>query len=122
MKSSFGSKTLTIGELSLRLKAADLSGETIDNATASEFDVEVEFDYTPGHPGNLSDRWEDAEEPIPDELEITAIKADSNVIFEGDDCTVTINRGTDLMKLFTGAQVSALEDRVLKMIESGNDE
>jgi hypothetical protein len=122
MKSTKGSKTLTIGELSLNIKSTDTAAITLESVYASEFEVEVKYDYLPGHPGNLSGRFEDAEEPMPAELTITAVVLTAAVTFEGDDCELRVKRGADLMGMFTGAQVSALEDRVLDMIEGGRDE
>lgn len=113
-KSARLSRTMTIGELSVKIVAAGLGGEAVDTAVASEFDVEVDYTYSPGHAGNLSGRFEDAEEPLDPECDITAIKASANIHFEGDQCEITIKRGTNMMKLFTGAQIDKLTDEILQ--------
>lgn len=117
-----GSTTLTIGELALRLKSTSVVAETIDTAVASEFDVEVEYTYTPGYEGNLSGRWEDAEESIDSTVEIGAVKASASIHFEGDESDVTIKRGTDITKLFGSTEIGALEDRVMAEIKNRSDD
>lgn len=118
-RSSKSSTTVTIGELYLHIKSCDASALILDTAVACEFEVEIEYTYTPGYEGNTTGRWEDAEEGVGPELTIDAIKASANVIFAGDASDLTIKRGTDLMAMFTGAQISKLEDEVLAMIEAG---
>lgn len=120
---STSTRTLTIGELSLKVKSSDLAAIVIDTAVASEFEVEVRYHYEPGHSGNLSGAFEDAEEPMPEYVSIKAVKASASVHFEGSECEVIVRRGTDLLPLFSGHEVTALEDRILKAIkeEASND-
>lgn len=113
MKSTKGSKTLTIAELYLQIRAMDLAGLTLDTAVASEFEVVAEYSYQPGEPVGFAD------DGLESEVEIKAIKAGANIHFEGDASSVTIKRGTDIKDLFTGAQVAALEDDIMAMIEAG---
>lgn len=67
--------------------------------------------YEPGSPGNLTGRWEDAEEPEPDDLEITSV-------------TVTAPDGTevDLWQLPPGvideAWIEDVETRALRAIRN----
>lgn len=115
-----GTRTLTIGELSVKLKSSDLAAMVIDTAVACDFEVEVEFDYSPGWSDpRMGGAMEDGEPPIDPELTITAIKASDNVHFDGEHATTVLKHGTDLMPLFTGAQVTALEDQIYKAIQAG---
>lgn len=103
-----------IGELALRMKPTALGvTESFATVVAADFDVKIEYRFTPGHAGKLDGPMEDAEEPESDELEIRAIKADANVHFDGDGMTATATRGTDLTALFSGLQITALEDKLL---------
>lgn len=104
MKSTRGTRTLTIGELKLRLMGVDLAAQEIDKAVATEFDVLVEYV-----------RHEFA-------VEVKAIKASANVHFGGDNFSATAMHGTDLMPLFSGAQVSALEDRIMMALAAGESD
>jgi hypothetical protein len=106
-------RTLTIGLLEIRIKSADLAAQIIDTATASEFDVEVSHRYEPHEPAGRED------DGLPVECEIKSIKACANVHFAGDVSDTIIRRGSDMLALFSGAQVAALEDRIIKTIESG---
>lgn len=105
-------RTLTIGELTLRIMGSDLAAQLVDKPYAAEFEVEVEYRYSPFEPATHD------EEAIPAELTIKAVRATANVHFEGDGWSVTAMRGTDLTELFSGAQLTALEDRILVEIES----
>lgn len=122
MKSTKGSKTLTIAELYLQIRAMDLAGLTLDTAVASEFDVVAEYTYRPGLPNRCAVPIDDSEEGFDEELSIKAIKASANILFAGDASDVTIKRGTDIKDLFTGAQVAALEDRIYKAIQEGGSD
>lgn len=115
-KSNRGSKTVTIGDLRANIKGTDLAPQVIDTVVASEFQVLVEYTYQPGEPPSFDN------DGLQTEIEIKAIKASANVHFAGDVGDLTIKRGTDLLALFSGAQVTALEDQVLAMIEAGHDE
>ncbi|MEX5385681.1 hypothetical protein WCE10_21905, partial [Cronobacter muytjensii] len=75
--------------------------------------------YTPGHPGNLSGRWEDAEEPISPTVEISTVKTVAALHFYGQDSEVIIKRGADIKDLFSGREITALEDRIYAAIERG---
>lgn len=101
MKSTRGTRTLTIGELKLKVMGVDLAAQEVDRAVAAGFDVAVDFV-----------RHELA-------VEVKAIKADANVHFEGDNFSCTAMRGTDLLPLFSGAQVTALEDRIMMALAAG---
>jgi hypothetical protein len=116
-RSTAHSRTMTIGELMVDVVGTGLGGARFDTALASEFDVEVEFEYTPGYEGRLTGPMDMAEEPVSPECEITGIKASANVHFEGDVADVTIKRGADLMPLFSGAQIDKLTDEILLAIE-----
>lgn len=121
MKSNKGTRTLTIGELAIRIKSLD--SIAIDTAVASEFDVEVDYTYLPRIPASrLSGAFEDADPGEAAECEIKAIQASANVHFEGSESATVIKRGSDLMPLFTGAQVAALEDRIILAIEKGGSD
>lgn len=110
--------TLTIGELAIDLESTDLTACRIDRAVAADFEVEVDFTYTPGHEGNTWGRWEDAEEPISPTVEIHAVKTEAALHFEGDHAEVIIKRGTDIKDLFSGREITALEDRIYAEIQS----
>lgn len=112
-------RTIMIGELTSKTCSTDLASAEFDSGIASDFEVEVEFDYTPGHPGNLSGHWDMAEEPIRASVEISAIKANANVHFEGDVTTTIARRGADLLPLFSNREVTALEDLLMVMVETG---
>lgn len=106
-------RTLTIGELQLDIQAHGLGGVKLDTPYAAEFEVDVEYTYWPFEPASRG------EPEVPAELSIKSIRATANVHFEGDGFSATALRGTDLLELFTGAQVTALEDRILAEIEKG---
>lgn len=89
------------------------SGADFGPVVAQDFDVKVEYSYSPGHPGS------DVEEPAPPELVIKAIRADANVTFDGEGVSFTAQRGVDLMALFSRHQVGTLEDKLLDGIEKG---
>lgn len=112
-------RAIIIGELAVKVRSADLASAEFDTAIASDFEVEVEFTYTPGHPGNLSGHWDMAEEPIPDDLTIHAIKASVNVRFEGDHVSTIVRRGSDLKPMFTSREITAIEDQLIEMMEAG---
>lgn len=116
------SKTITIGELAVKVRSADLASQELDTAIASDFDVEVEFDYTPGHPGRTTGHWDMAEEPISPSVKIGAIKATANVHFSGDVTDVLVRRGSDLLALLSNREVTALEDQLMQMIEAGEND
>lgn len=117
MKSTRGTRTLTIGELKLKVTGVDLAAQEVDRAIATEFDVVIEYSYFPGEPETVFCSIEDSHEGIPSEVEIKKIKADATVHFEGDNFSATAMRGTDLMPLLSGAQITALEDRIIDEIE-----
>lgn len=94
--------TLTIGELALHLRAADLLSEHFDTMVAQEFDVDVEY-------------------VAEGDAEVKAVKAAANVHFEGDSGSLTVLRGTDLLPLFAHRAVAELEDRINKLREAGNE-
>jgi hypothetical protein len=107
-----------IGELILRIPAAFHDGLLVKQPhfaelVATEFSVKVEFSYTPGDAGQLHGRFEDAVEPTPAEVTIKAIKADASVHFDGDGVSLTAERNTDLLPLFSHYQIAALEDKLL---------
>lgn len=116
MKSNKGTKTLVIGELYLQLRAVDLAGLTLDTAVAKDFDVLVEYTYNPGEAASFED------DGMPTEIEAKAIKASANILFGGDASDVTIKRGTDIISLFTGAEVAAIEDRIYFLIQAGGND
>jgi AAA+ superfamily predicted ATPase len=106
------STTINIGELAARLKSADLTAETFDTAIASDFEVEVEYHYTPAD--------EEADQQA--EVKIKAIKASSNVHFEGDLVSTVVRRGSDLMPLFSHHAITELTDRLLAHEKEGGDD
>ena len=117
-KQTTGSTAATIALLSLKITAAGLGGATIGTATASEFDVEVEYTYLPRIPASgLSGAFEDADPGCAAELEIKAVKASANVHFEGDECEVTIKRGSEMQSFFTGRELDEFAERILDQIE-----
>lgn len=95
------------------------SGADFGPVVAQDFDVKVEYSYSPGYAGNLSGAFEDAEEPMPAELTIKAIKLDANVTFDGEGVSLTFERGYDLVALFSRIQIGTLEDKLLDGIEKG---
>lgn len=120
-KSTKDTTTLTIGELSLRIKSADTASQTLDTATAVEFDVEVIFAFHAGWKGISGGAMEDGEPGEPDAVEVRQIIASSNVHFQGNGYNATAERGADLTPLFTGAQISQLEDKILAARRAGDD-
>lgn len=128
MRDKFGTtqhSTEHIGELCIEIPAAYQDGlrtkaPYFARLAAVDFEVKIEFVYTPGEPGKLDGPLEDAVEPIPAAVEIRAIRAASNVLFDGDGVVLTACRGTDLLQLFTHAQISALEDRLLARAMAGS--
>lgn len=117
-KSTRGTRTLTIGELKLKVMGVDLAAQEVDRAVACEFDVVVDYTYLPRIPeSGMGGRFEDADWGAPAECEIKAIKADAAVHFEGDNFSCTAMRGTDLMPLFSGAQITELQDKIIDEIE-----
>lgn len=129
MRDKFGttqhSTTEHIGELCIEIPAAYHDGlrtkvPYFARLAAADFEVKIEFVYAPGGPGKLDGRFEDAVEPTPAAVEIRAIRAASNVLFDGDGVVLTACRGTDLLQLFTHAQISALEDRLLARAMAGS--
>lgn len=109
-RSSTGTTTETIGELSLRLKSTDAVGEEIDKATAAEFQVEVKYEFTPGFGG---------EDGQADMLEIKGIKASANVHFEGTYSEVVMKRGADLTPLFAKWELIKLEEKIHAALVAG---
>lgn len=76
-------------------------------AVASDFDVSIAFTYKPG------------DFPSGDAAEITAIRTDASVHFDGDGIAITAARGSDLLPLFDRFQIAALEDRLLARVNAG---
>lgn len=89
--------TLTIGELYLHIKAADLLAAHFDTMVAKDFEVAVEYRL------------------LESRAEVKAIKNTATVHFAGDAGELLVLRGTDLLPLFSGPQVTALEDRIALM-------
>lgn len=85
----------------MKVMGVDLAAQEVDRAVATEFDVVVEYV-----------RHEFA-------VEVKAIKASANVHFEGEHFSATAMHGADLLPLFSGAQVSALEDRIMMALAAG---
>lgn len=106
-----------IGELIF--KPTTTGGADFGAVVAQDFDVKVEYAYSPGHPGNLQGAFEDAVEPMQAELEIRAIRADAHVHFDGEGVAFTAYRGVDLIALFSRQQVAALEVKLLAGLEQG---
>jgi hypothetical protein len=97
------STTINIGELAARVKSADLTAEVFDTAIASDFEVEVEYDYRPAN----------VEQDQAAEVRINAIRATSPVHFEGTYSSTIVRRGVDLMPLFSHHAISELADAIL---------
>lgn len=97
------STTINIGELAARVKSADLTAEVFDTAIASDFEVEVDYDFRPGN----------ASEDQQAEVRVNAIRASSNLHFEGDMVSSVVRRGSDLMPLFSHARISELAHVIL---------
>jgi hypothetical protein len=110
-----------IGELRIRCRSAHGLTEFAD-VVATDFDVKIEFSYTPGDEGKLDGRFEDAVEPSPPEIDIRAIRADAAVHFDGEGVRLTAERGTDLLELFSHTEIMVLEDRLLARAEAGSVE
>jgi hypothetical protein len=103
--------TINIGELAARVKSADLTAETFDTAIASDFEVQVEYTYTPA----------DMEADQLAEVKIQAIKAAANVHFEGELVSTVARRGSDLLPLFSHYAITALSDAILAGEVAGDD-
>lgn len=118
-----GSAIERIGELSMNCKGSPAAAsEPLATVVARDFDVKIEFTYTPGEPARLSGAFEDSCEGCAPELIIKAIKADAAVHFDGEEgISVTAARGTCLMPLFTGGQIGALADRLLDGAGKGEE-
>lgn len=99
-------RTLTIGELALQVKGADLAAQLVDTCIASDFEVEVTYKYQPS----------DLEAGILEHVVVKEVIAPANVHFSGDLSDVLVRRGSDLLPLFSGAQVTAMEDMLLQAI------
>lgn len=118
MKSTKGTKTLTIGELMIRLTTNDyFSTSLVDIAVARDFEVEVEYSYQPGLPNQIHGAMEDAEEGYDEELSIKAVKTTAALHFVCESGEVVFNRGTNLIALFSHVEMCCLEDRVLAEIK-----
>lgn len=103
------SRTISIGELALSVRSADLASAEFDTAIASDFEVEVEFSY----------KQASAEDDQLAELLLVAIKANSNVHFEGTVTSVIARRGSDLLPLLSHRAVTEMEHRLMAMVEAG---
>lgn len=118
MSKQTSNTTLAVGMLRVIVKAAGLGGETLDTATATEFEVDVEYSYVPGVPASgLSGPFEDADPGCAAECEVAKVKTTASLHFEGDFSSVTINRGTDISGLFSGSEIYQMADRILDSIE-----
>lgn len=102
-------RTIAIGELAAQVRSANLESAEFDTAIASDFEVEVEFDY----------KQASAEDDQLGHVRIKVIETVSNVHFEGDTVSTIIRRGADLRPLFSHREVSEMEDRILLMLEAG---
>lgn len=80
----------------------DLAAQEVDRAVACEFDVSIDY---------VRHEFD---------VEVKAVKASANVHFEGDHFSATAMHGTDLLPLFSGAQLSALEDRIMMALAAGD--
>lgn len=112
-------RTINIGELAVKIRSADLASAELDTAIASDFEVEVEFTYTAGYPAVLSGPMDDADPGAPDEVEIRHILTEANVHFEGELGSLIVRRGVDLLPLFSNREVTAMEDRLIEMVRTG---
>lgn len=97
------STTINIGELAARVKSADLTAETFDTAIASDFEVEVDYDFRPAN----------VEADQMAEVRINAVRATANIHFEGDLVSTVVRRGADLLPLFSHGRISELAHAVL---------
>lgn len=104
-------RTMVIGELALKVKSADLAAQVIDTAIASDFEVEVKYKYAPA----------DEEAGTQASVSVKSVSACANVHFCGDVSDVLIRRGSDILPLFSGSQVTALEDALLADGEVGDE-
>lgn len=100
-----------IGELHVVASPAWLLSK-FATAVASDFDVSIAFTYKPGD-------FPSGDFPSDDAAEITAIKTDASVHFDGDGIAITAARGSDLLPLFDRHQITALEDRLLARVNAG---
>lgn len=105
-------RTMVIGELAVKVKSADLAAQVIDTAIASDFEVEVYY--------KLHAQDEDGM-PLRN-VEVTEVQACANVHFAGTVTDTIVRRGSDMLPLFSGPQVTVLEDAILEAITGGGDE
>lgn len=102
-------------ELLIDLRAA---GATFATVVAANVGLAVEFTYQPGEESRLGGAMEDANEPAPAELHITAVKARSSVLFDGEGMALTIHQGVDMLGLLNGRQIEEMEENLLKRAEA----
>lgn len=117
MKSTKGTKTLTIGALGLRLTTNDVYKHSFTVAHAFDFEVEVEYSYQPGLPNQIHGAFENAEEGYDEELSIKAVKNTAALHFVCEFGEVVFNRGANIIALFSHVEMCSLEDRVLAEIK-----
>lgn len=112
MNATSQSTKLKVGEMTIQLHAA---GCEFDSATAWDFAVLVDFSYAPGEEGRgLFMSLECADDGVPAELNITAIRAASRINFLAElGVSVRIEPGHDITALFTRHQIDAFEEQLL---------
>lgn len=116
MKSKY-SMTHVFPELSVNIAfhgVLGASGETIDVLVAKDVEVMVEYTYEAGHPGRTSGAFEDAEEPMPPEATIHAIKCSEAFFFKGEGMSLLVDPGRDIMEAVAEVEIEKLEEEIIK--------
>lgn len=96
-----------------------VAGKEVFTAEESNVGVTVDFDYTPGHPGRTWGSMERAEEPIPSEITITAIRPVLQVFIEtGEGATLMLDAGRDLQDLLTDDQIADIRKELFERADN----
>lgn len=111
-----------IGELKLVINSVDKISKLAE-PVATEFNVSVEFSYTPGYSGKLDGPMEDAEEPLAPQVDIMAIRLVADTHFDSEEgYASTVRRNTDILEAFTHVQLVQMVDRLLARAAAGGVE
>lgn len=115
LRTSSGAEPMILDLLSVEMH---VGGKKVFTAETCDVGVTVEFGYTPGHPGRTWGRMEDAEEPIPAEIEIRAVRPALQVFIDtGEYAQIVLDAGADIRDLMTSDQLDDIEAELDKRIE-----
>lgn len=119
-KPTLGTEPWFVDEVKVKLRTSGMNGgKEFDALVARNVAVDLLYSYTPAIAARSHGHPDDYDDGAPAELSILNIKTSGHIYFESDSSGVlSFSPGYDLLPIMMEVDVEAIEEELLKKLES----